>query len=138
MKLGIAVVALGMSVAACVGADVQPASTELTSAQVRRDRADLAEHLDEAEKLLATLEKTTDDPHAQRALMRQLVVIFSIHVAEQAAWEDMSARDLARVRRELDELVTIGDGEDPDLRAFVVRGWRLVAYERMYLERRSH
>lgn len=140
MKLGLAVVALGMSVATCARGDATPvASTELTAAQLRRDRAETAEHLEEAGQLLHAL-ASTDDVDLQRALMHKLVVIFSIYIADQARWEEATLAAPLRgehgvMLKWLDDLVTIVDREDLDRDAFVLRAYQLLGYARMHLER---
>jgi hypothetical protein len=131
MKLGLAVVALGMSVSAC-GIRVQQgaavAETELTSAQIHRERAALAEHLDEADHDVAAL-TSTESRDQQLMLMHRLVVIFSVYFADAPTTDEASTT----MRAYIDDLSKIRDSDIPNRDAFVLRAYQLIAYARAHV-----
>jgi hypothetical protein len=135
---------------ACAPLRAQPVtlmSAEVPRKQIRRDHAGLASRLDEAEGMLAALSASHDPPERTR-LMHGLVVLFTVDVDEQAGWEERELFDLfdarvtapfredhARMRRLVGELVAIRDSDVPDVAAFVLRSYRLVALTRDHIAR---
>ncbi len=154
MKAGFALV-LTTSLAACrtiAFSSTTPTSASIPTQQVRRDHEELAARLDEAERTIAAL-AASHDTNEQITLMHELVVLFSVHVEEQADWEERVLfpqveqraggaaitapfrTDHATIERWLRELVAMHDADPPDPAAFVLRSYQLLDLVRGHVER---
>jgi hypothetical protein len=136
--------------AACAPLRAEPVtltSAEVSREQIRRDHAELAPRLEEAEGMLAALSRSRD-PSEQSRLMHRLVVLFTVDVDVEAQWEERELFDVfdarktapfhedhAHMRRLVGELVAIRDADVPDVAAFVLRSYQLLALTRDHVAR---